>query len=755
MLVHPVLLDAALHAIGLLPATAAATHEELGPRVPFSVKQATCHASGATTMRVRLSNTNTDSVSLVAVNQSGRPVLSIGELVTRPITPELLARAPRAHHQSLLHMKWEPVQHPAAPPQTSAAIAVLDREDSRPAGLLSQAGTQAAFYSDLDSLADAADSGVQLPETAVVACICPAVATGAPTDPLAGRSVPAVADATVNQVLTLAQRWIADQRFARSRLAVLTVRALATDPEEAIPGFTTAPIWGLVRSAQSENPGRFVLVDLDDEPASWRSLGAALAAAARTGETQFAIREGRMLVPRLRRVARTGPARGDNGTGTVLITGGTSGLGALVARHLVADDHVRELVLASRRGCRAPGAAQSQAELTALGAGVRIEACDVTDRKQLEALIASVPAGSPLSAVVHAAGVLDDGVIKSLVAERVSRVLAPKVAGAWYLHELTAHLNLREFILFSSVSGTLGNPGQGSYAAANAFLDAVAQHRRSLGLPAVSMAWGPWEVATEMTAGLSENALKRFARRGLRAMSLSEGLTLLDAGRVSGEGLVVPVRLDATAIRLNAGAEQPPALLHGLIRASSARPSDPLPESLIAQLTRTPEDETEQVLLELVLAEVATVTGRTPSAAADGRRAFTELGLDSLAGVELRNRLTVVTGLPLPATLTFDYPNPMTVAGYLLEQLRPSLGIASPADPEEAEVRATLAAIPISRLRDAGLLDVLRQLGRSGHSASAMSSEDVASAGAGGVETLVKQTIAQLRGGPAATEDST
>ncbi len=201
--------------------------------------------------------------------------------------------------------------------------------------------------------------------------------------------------------------------------------------------------------------------------------------------------------------------------GTVLITGGTSGLGALVARHLVAEQGIRSLVLASRRGGEAEGASELVAELESHGARVRIAACDVGDRGQLESLLELVPEEFPLSAVVHAAGMLDDGMLDSLTPERLDRVLEPKVDGAWHLHELTAGLDLSAFVLFSSAAGTLGAPGQGNYAAANAFVDALAAYRRAAGLPGVSLAWGYWAQASGMTAHLDEADLTRLARLGM------------------------------------------------------------------------------------------------------------------------------------------------------------------------------------------------------------------------------------------------
>ncbi|WP_143650241.1 beta-ketoacyl reductase, partial [Streptomyces tricolor] len=279
---------------------------------------------------------------------------------------------------------------------------------------------------------------------------------------------PAEARTVLHRTLAALQAWLADDRFAAVPLVVLT-RGAAADRADDLAG---AAAWGLVRSAQSEHPGRLVLADLDDDPRSWRALGAVPAA----GEPQLALRAGAATVPRLARLAPPdGPAPW-HPDGTVLVTGASGDLGALVARHLVAAHGVRHLVLASRRGPAAPGAARLRDELRASGAGtVTLAACDTADRKALADLLAAVPDEHPLTAVVHSASVLDDGVIAALDPDRLDTALRPKADAAWHLHELTRHLNLSAFVLFSSVAGTFGGLGQGNYAAGNAFLDALAR----------------------------------------------------------------------------------------------------------------------------------------------------------------------------------------------------------------------------------------------------------------------------------------
>ncbi|HEY5195315.1 MAG TPA: SDR family NAD(P)-dependent oxidoreductase, partial [Solirubrobacteraceae bacterium] len=363
------------------------------------------------------------------------------------------------------------------------------------------------------------------------------------------------------------------------------------------------------------------------------------------------------------------PAGSIEPAGTALVTGGTGELGALVARHLVTEHGMRSIVLVSRRGRQAPGADALEAELVALGAQVTIATCDVSDRDQLAEVLDAVPADRPLSVVVHAAGVLDDGVLGGLTDERLDRVLAPKIDAAWHLHELTEHMDLQAFVLFSSAAGTLGTPGQANYAAANVFLDTLAAYRQTRGLPAVSMAWGAWAQVSEMTSALTETDLLRLQRGGVRAFSSEEGLELLDAASGTGESLMVPVRLDLATLRAQANLGELPPLLRDLVRVPSRGPQGSASGLLRERLSGIRGQERRRVARELICGEVATVLGHSSAEAIDVDRAFKELGFDSLLAVELRNRLGVLTGLRLPATLVFDYPTPAVLADFVLGEL--------------------------------------------------------------------------------------
>jgi NAD(P)-dependent dehydrogenase (short-subunit alcohol dehydrogenase family)/acyl carrier protein len=349
--------------------------------------------------------------------------------------------------------------------------------------------------------------------------------------------------------------------------------------------------------------------------------------------------------------------------GTVLITGGTGTLGAELARHLAAGRAGR-LLLASRSGPAAPGAARLAAALAAAGAGAAVTACDITSGPQLAGLLA---AAGPLTAVVHAAGILDDGVITELTPARVTAVMRAKAAAAWQLHQLTAGTPLAGFVLFSSAAAAFGSPGQGSYAAANAFLDALAAARRAAGLPAASLAWGLWEQRSGQTAHLTGRDTARMTQAGIRPLPTPRALALFDAAAGLDEALTVLAPLDTAAL----AAGTPPPLLAALGPAArpAARPPAAGTPGLARQLAGLTADGQQELLTGLVRAQAAAVLGHdTPDPVQPGRP-FKELGFDSLTAIELRNRLGTATGLRLPATMVFDYPTPAALAGYLRQEI--------------------------------------------------------------------------------------
>jgi acyl transferase domain-containing protein/thioesterase domain-containing protein/NADP-dependent 3-hydroxy acid dehydrogenase YdfG/acyl carrier protein len=683
--VHPALLDAGLQAmaIGMLDG------EEGEPRLrlPFAWSGVRLHSRGASSLRVRVSLKQAEELSLVAIDERGAPVVSIDSLVVRALAAGQLQDARGARHESLFGLEWVALPAPARV-LARDGLAVLSADTE------SELARELPAFEDLPALLEALDGGAPPPAALLVDCTAepaaaPSIDPGGLPPATSGidPGLPDTAHAATRRMLSLLQGWLADERLCASRLAVVTRGAVAVRRGEDVPSLAHAAVWGLVRSAQAENPGRLTLldVDVDIDGAAAASLIDAVGAALATDEPQLAVREGALLAARLVRMAAAAPAApaapappppsaptvpaARSAQGTALITGGTGDLGRLVARHLVLEHGFQSILLASRGGGESPGAAALEAELSELGARVAIAACDVSSRVELQRLLAMVPAAHPLSAVVHAAGVLDDGVIGSLTVERVDRVLAAKVDGAWHLHELTAHLDLRQFVMFSSVVGVLGGAGQGNYAAANTFLDALAAHRQARGLPAASIAWGLWAKTEGRLAGLGEHDRERVTRTGVAALSHAEGLELLDAASASGEALTLALRLDVRGLRSLARLGMLPAPLRGLIRVPASEASRRGSESFARRLAATSGAERRELVRELVRAEVAAVLGYSAEEAVDMQRAFIELGFDSLTAVELRNRIATASGLQVPATLVFDRPSPDALAGYLQERL--------------------------------------------------------------------------------------
>ena len=438
--------------------------------------------------------------------------------------------------------------------------------------------------------------------------------------------------------------------------------------------------------------------------------------------------------------------------GTVLVTGGTGALGGLTGRHLAAAGRARRVVLASRSGPGAAGAARLAAVVAAAGAEVHVAACDAADRGALAGLLGRVPTAVPLTGVVHAAGVLDDGVVTSLTPARVAAVLRAKAAAAWHLHELTRDADLEAFVLFSSAAGVLGAAGQGNYAAANAFLDALAARRRDEGLAGVSVAWGLWEQAGGMAGQMGTGRRGRISRGGMSALTAAEGLELLDAAVARDEALLVAARMDVAGLRaLAARGEDIPVIWRALAGAArtpaaasgSGGAGEGAGEGLRRRLAGLGAEERDRALADLVQSHAAAVLGHASAEAVEPGRAFKDLGFDSLTAVELRNQLGAATGLKLPATLIFDHPTPLAAARFLLEKIQPAVN-GQMAD--EIKLRKALASIPLSRFREAGIMEVLLNLaGLNGGESTAREDEEVRNIDTLDAESLVRMALDSTR----------
>ncbi|MEU7076085.1 SDR family NAD(P)-dependent oxidoreductase, partial [Streptomyces narbonensis] len=666
--VHPALLDAALHPIvleggggggagaGTGVGAGADADEPDRIRLPFAWAGVTLYAEGATALRVRITPTGPDTVTLHLTDTSGAPVATVESLSLRAVEKNRLGTTAGRVDDALFTLAWTETATPEP------------------------AGRGAAEIEDLGDLAGLGDL-VDLGTTDVVLRADRWTADGDPS---------AAAHTAARRALAIVQEFLSEPRFDGSRLVCVTRGAVAAFPGEDVTSLATAPLWGLLRSAQSENPGRLFLLDLgasgsgsvgEDAGGTGEDGGAEglIRAAAAGDEPQLAVRDGRLLAPRLARTAAPASTSGEDTAqgadrfgpdGTVLVTGGTGGLGALLAHHLVTRHGVRRLVLVSRRGADAPGAAELAEDLAALGAEVALAAADVADRESLARVIAAVPAEQPLTAVVHTAGVVDDATVEALTPDRLDAVLRPKVDAAWNLHELTKDLGLDVFVLFSSVSGIVGTAGQANYAAANTALDALAAHRAATGLAATSLAWGLWDGTHGMGGTLGAGDLARWSRAGITALTPDQGLALFDAAVSRDDALLVPAALRPTAHRGTDG--QTPALWRGLVRARPRRVARAAAEAAgtpggwLGELAVQSPEERRGTAVALVTAVVADVLGHADAASVGAERSFKDLGFDSLAGVELRNRLNTATGLRLPATTVFDHPSPAALAAHLL-----------------------------------------------------------------------------------------
>jgi thioesterase domain-containing protein/NADP-dependent 3-hydroxy acid dehydrogenase YdfG/acyl carrier protein len=510
---------------------------------------------------------------------------------------------------------------------------------------------------------------------------------------------PAAALGASAATLSLIGAWLAEERFGASRLVLLTRGAVMASAGESPPDPVAAAIWGLVRSAQSEHPGRFALVDADQSEASWQALPALLEGE----ESQLALRDGGALVPRLSRAgAEPLPEQASalDPEATVLITGASSDLGALLATHLVKAHGARHLLLLGPSGPEAEGAAELQAELAELGAEVRLESCGLADRTHLQQLIESIDPQHPLGAVVHAAGALEDTPLERLEPAQLQAACAAEAQAAQSLHELTAQMELSAFLLCSAAATVLGTPGQGATAAAGSYLDALARQRQAEGLPASSIAIGAWAPAEAPEPQAEEN---QSARSGILPLSAEQALAGFDAALAAGGAeQLVAVAVDKPALRVFAEAGMLAPLLRGLVRTPPRR-GDGEGADLAAQL-RAAGDEAarEAIVLALVRGQVASVLGHDSAQAIGADQAFTELGFDSLAAVELRNRLSDAVGVELAPTLAYDHPTPAATAAHMRIQIEREDGGAADRDSEAGSDRISIGSM-LATARERGM----------------------------------------------------
>ncbi|MFE9320840.1 HAD-IIIC family phosphatase [Nocardia sp. NPDC052278] len=650
--IHPALLDAALHATALFAADG--EHAML----PFVWTDVALWASGATALRVRLTRSGADTLTMSATDRTGRPVVSVGSVLLRPVAAgqwDAASLAPA--YRRLFRMEW-----------SELALPVPDRS---------------LTLSEWNSAEPPTADAIILPVPE-------------------GDSPEQVHDAA-QHILTALQTFLSDGRFekttlvVRTRGAVSVTRDAVAAPSTArggsgteVPDPAGAVVWGLVRSAQSENPGRIVLIDTADPE---EDIAALLA----TGEPQLAVRDGVAFLPRLVRLpettARASDGRMSLGDGAVLVTGAPGRLGSALARHLVDAYSARDLVLVSRRGIDGPGGRELRDDLESRGARVRFAACDITDRSALAQLLD----GMPLAGVVHAACVLDDGVLSSLTPERLGRVLRPKVDAAHHLHELTAAQELSMFVLFSAAGGLFGTPGQANYAAANAYLDALALRRRARGLPAQSLAWGAWEV--DMHDHYAQADIRRIERAGIRAFSVPQGMACFDAALQLGDPMLVPLLLDTNVLRR---APAVPPLLRGLVRRAQRRAIADVATVDVAagsrfaeQLRAAPRAEAIAMAMAAAAEWTGQVLGHTGAESVGAEETFQSLGLDSLMAIELRNKVREHTGITVPLGTILADQNLTDFARYLVDAVAQQADTGA-SDAVAAEV-PEVEVLPVTR----------------------------------------------------------
>ncbi|MET9484028.1 SDR family NAD(P)-dependent oxidoreductase [Streptomyces sp. NPDC006638] len=701
--VHPALADAALHAAvrcGLLGEAAAGSVSVpfvfSGVRVGARTDDPDAAAADACYAVAR--RVAPDAITLTLTDDDGRVLLSVDRMVVRGLA--LPGTAPDLDAAALYAMAWDEV--PGADGE-GHRLCVVAGDDGPLSAALRETARGGIAVATLDEAIMVVKG---LPGSWQVVLAAPAVPEGGDEQ----------VHASASWALRTVQRWLgAPDLEGRVLLTCVTRDAVAVPGDDTFD-LGSSVLWGMVRSAQTEHPGQFRIVDVGAADLSRPDV---LAAALKRTDAQLAVRSCRILRPRLAPHPAAGPAVPELGDGTVVITGGTGTIGRELARHLVTRWGARSLALLSRSGGGAPGIDALRGELTALGAEVRVVRADVSDARDVGAALAQVRSERPIVGVVHAAGVLDDSLVSNMTPDQLHGVLRSKVDSALNLDAATAGDELRFFTLFSSLYGVLGGPGQANYAGANTFLDHFAHWRRSRGRPANAVAWGLWAQATGMTGHLGEGDLLRLRRNGVAPFEVAEGLALFDGALADGPAALVGARLAVPEASGPDGTYEGPFLLGGLAAlrgTGTAAPvtparrlsapkgpkapqgpttprSGPSSEHLNpAPATSAPaggdtteaadvlallksadasDDQRTAGLLALVKECVGGLLGLAPGKV-DAQRSFYEMGFDSLTSMELRVRLGRRLGTRLGATVVFDFPTPESLAGHVVEQFAPA-----------------------------------------------------------------------------------
>jgi acyl transferase domain-containing protein/D-arabinose 1-dehydrogenase-like Zn-dependent alcohol dehydrogenase/NADP-dependent 3-hydroxy acid dehydrogenase YdfG/acyl carrier protein len=657
--IHPGLFDSILQPLALVtrdadekPVIDGVSPASDHARVPFAWTGVTLYKGGSRRLRVRVQRRTSDTFGLSLFDDAGEPVMRVESITFREPEPSKVGAAGGVGG-TLYELDWQLVDFPEG---AAANFALLAQDADQPAA--SRHGSTASVHT---TDADAA----QAPRAAIKSIgEAPRFVLARVSPP--GGPVLAQLRSSLERVTRIIQEGLLD-RASELPVALVTRGAVSTRGSEELDDLAAAAVWGLVRSAQSEHPGRFVLIDVDVDvdvvvDGSVEML-AAIAAAVASGEPQVAIRGGRHFIPALRpsNDGAESPRRHVfSPDGTVLITGGTGSLGSAVARHLVINHGVRRLLLIGRQGPDADGAGKLEDELRRQGAVVTTVACDVAVLADLRSVISAIPADAPLSAVIHCAGVLADNAITSMKPAHIDKVLAPKADGAWNLHELTSDKDLGAFVLFSSVAGTVGTPGQGNYAAANAFLDGLAQFRRASGLAATSLAWGPWSASDSMSGKLVSSEWARLARAGLNPISTQHALAMLDEALGRPDAVLAPLALGVSAYRDGVATGDAPSLLLRTMQSGFRPRVQPGAGSSTAnfqnQLASGDPADRRQRVLGLVRGQLANVLGHGSEKSIATDEQFTDLGIDSLSALDLRDSLNRSAQINLPPTVIFDFP---------------------------------------------------------------------------------------------------